>query len=70
MCPWSAFSQARPIPSKKQVREHSVWIDPDDAADFDKAIAQFEKYVPDSADLKEPLARVEQALREAMGQAA
>ncbi|WP_237228960.1 hypothetical protein [Rubinisphaera sp. JC750] len=55
---------------KKQVREHSVWIDPDDAADFDKAIAQFEKYVPDSADLKEPLARVEQALREAMGQAA
>jgi len=68
--PVVSFQPAASEALKRQIREHTVWIDPADAAAFDKATALLEKYVPDSADLKEPLARVEQALREAMGQAA
>ncbi len=40
------------------------------AARLDEILQLLEKHVPETADLKEPLGRVEQALKEALGQAA
>lgn len=46
------------------------WIDTDQPEKADAILQLLEKHVPDTADLKEPLHRVEQALKEALGQAA
>ena len=50
--------------------EASYWIIPEQEKDVEKILKKLAEYVPESADLQEPLIRVEQALKEAMGQAA
>ena len=51
-------------------RGDSFWHDPAIATQVAAMLQRLEKHVPEAADLREPLLRVEQALREALGQAA
>ncbi len=55
---------------QKNFRGDVIHTDPATADLLEQAIQLLEKHVPETADLKEPLNRVEQALKEAMGQAA
>src|SRR5690606_15071375 len=51
-------------------RDYQFWRSEPASAQLDKVLQLLEKHVPETADLREPLLRVEQALKEAMGQAA
>ncbi len=55
---------------EREFREENYWIASKQEKDALKILEKMTEYVPDSADLQEPLIRVEQALKEAMGQAA
>ncbi len=55
---------------QQDFREEHYWVASNQEKDVTKILEIMTKYVPDSADLQEPLIRVEQALKEAMGQAA
>jgi hypothetical protein len=51
-------------------RKGTFWHDPAQAEQVAIVLQLLEKHVPEAADLREPLLRVEQALKEALGQAA
>ncbi len=55
---------------KRKFRTDEFWIAAASQEKADQTLKLLEKHVPEGADLKEPLLRVEQALKEAMGQAA
>jgi len=54
----------------KSIKGQTASLSPAQQERFDKVEPLLKQHVPDSADLSEPLVRVEQALKEAMGQAA
>lgn len=55
---------------QREFRGDVIHTDPTTEDLLEQAIKLLEKHVPETAELKEPLNRVEQALKEAMGQAA
>ncbi len=55
---------------EREFRQTTYWIASSQEKDFVKILEKISQHVPESADLQEPLTRVEQALQEAMGQAA
>jgi len=55
---------------QQDFREEHYWVASKQEKDVTNILEKMTEYVPDSAELQEPLVRVEQALKEAMGQVA
>jgi len=55
---------------QREFRDEKYWIASEKELELEHVLEKMAQFVPQSADLKEPLLRVEQALKEALGQAA
>ncbi|MBL4884474.1 MAG: hypothetical protein JKY95_08060 [Planctomycetaceae bacterium] len=55
---------------QQDYRGDHYWIVSEKKENVERLMKKMTQFVPDSADLQEPIIRVEQALKEAMGQAA
>lgn len=63
-------AEAQDAAFQQKFRKDHYWIVSENEKNVTRILEKMAQFVPESADLEEPLFRVEQALKEAMGQAA